>query len=129
MDSSSSSSAKVMPRLDTSAKNDSEAKRSTTTSTAALTALSGVGSVDSLPAVILVQIAAFSPASSFSGACRSTLSAIRELHYKMNMRRSAPIVGLDKHMGLQPSGALATGRVVTRITVDVIGQEDHVSTN
>eukprot|EP00752_Nemacystus_decipiens_P010780 g9589.t1 len=75
---------------------------------------------DGLPAVVVIQIAAFSPASSLSGACRSTLSAIRGLHYKMNMRASGLMSNLDGHMGLQASGALATGRVVTRITVNVV---------
>ena len=116
-------------RLDTSAtSNSGELGIGTTTSTAAPQARSEAGSFDALPAVILIQIAAFSPASSLSGASRSTLSVIRGLHYKMNMRRSGRIPNLDGHMGLQASGALATGRVVTRITVDVVGQEDQVST-
>lgn len=116
-------------RLDTSAKvNSSGVEIGTATSTSAPQAHSQASAFDSLPVVILPQIAAFTPASSLSGASRSTLSAIRALHYKMNMRRSGLIPNLDGHMGLQASGALSTGRVVTRITVDVVGQEDQVST-
>lgn len=116
-------------RLDTSADDNSyEVDRSTPTTMTGPTAHSEVGSFDALPAVVLVQIAAYSPASSLSGASRFTLSAIRELHYKMNMRTTW-VPNLDGHMGLQASGTLATGRVVTRITVDVLGQGGQVSTN
>lgn len=82
---------------------------------------------DALPAVVYIEIAAFSPASSLSGASRSTLSAIRELHYKINMI-TAWVPDLDGHMGLQASGALATGRLVARITIGVVGQGYVVST-
>ena len=80
------------------------------------------GCFDALAAVLLVQISSFSPESNLSGVCRSTLSAIRKLHYTVNVRSSFSI-GHKGHMGLQESGALATGRVVTRITVMVGGQE------
>eukprot|EP00752_Nemacystus_decipiens_P010778 g9587.t1 len=114
-------------RLDTSAdRNSGGIETGRATSTAAGEAHSEASSFDGLPAVVVIQIAAFSPASSLSGACRSTLSAIRRLHYKVNLRTSDLMSNLDGHMGLKASGALATGRMVTRITVNVIGQEYQV---
>lgn len=82
--------------------------------------------LDTLPAVALSHIVTFAQEGHLSGACRSTLEAIRELHYKIDIRTMAvsfsvaedPSGALSSgHMGLQPSGALATGRVVARITV------------
>ncbi|CAN0044462.1 unnamed protein product [Scytosiphon promiscuus] len=82
--------------------------------------------LDALPALVLSLVANFSQEGHLSGACRSTLEAIRELHYKINIHDTAqsfslaedPTGALAKgHMGLQPSGTLATGRVVARITV------------
>lgn len=79
-----------------------------------------------LPIVALSYIASFARGSKLSGACRSTLEAIPELHYKICIKDQAesfsiaadPVAALSSgHMGLQPSGALATGRVVTQITV------------
>ena len=87
---------------------------------------SRTSSFDALAAVLLVQISSFSPESSLSGVCRATLSAIRKLHYKVNIRSCECIENLEEHMGLQESGALATGRVVTRITVLVGDQRVSV---
>ena len=83
---------------------------------------SGTGCFNALAAVLLVQISSFSPESNLSGVCRSTLSAIRNLHYTVNIPYSFSD-GDEGHMGVQESGALATGRVVTRITVLVGSQE------
>jgi len=94
-----------------------EAVASTAQSTSPLPA--GTGCFDALAAVLLVQISSFSPESNLSGVCRSALSAIRHLHYKVNIPSCVSVKNLDEHMGLQESGALATGRVVTRITVSV----------
>ncbi|CAM9586266.1 unnamed protein product, partial [Ectocarpus sp. 13 AM-2016] len=40
-----------------------------------------------LPGAILMEIVSFTTESSLSGACRTTLGAIRELHYEINMER------------------------------------------
>ena len=77
-----------------------------------------------LPTVALSYIASFG--GNLSGACRSTLEAVPELHYKISIKDRAESFSIAEdpggalslaHMGLQPSGALATGRVVTQITV------------
>ena len=77
-----------------------------------------------LPTVALSYIASFG--GNLSGACKSTLEAIPELHYKISFIERAESFSIaedpagvlsTEHMGLQPSGALATGRVVTQITV------------
>lgn len=56
-----------------------------------------------------------------------TLEAIRELHYKVDIRLHASSFTEFEdsfedlstgHMGLQLDGSLATGRVVTRITIE-----------
>ncbi|CAN0491408.1 unnamed protein product, partial [Ectocarpus sp. 12 AP-2014] len=78
-----------------------------------------------LPGAILKEIVSFTTESSLSGACRTTLGAIRELHYEINMERisfrspGADPAGADltNHMGLEVSGVLATGRTVVRITI------------
>lgn len=82
--------------------------------------------MDTLPTIVLSSIASFARGGKLSGACRSTLEAIPELHYKISImdRAESFSIGEDPdgalssaHMGLQPSGALATGRMVTRVTV------------
>ena len=75
---------------------------------------------DALPGVALGLIGAF-VRSSFSGVCRAALQANPELHYKINMAldtsRFLQYEDRVEHMGLRSDGTLATGRVVTRITV------------
>lgn len=82
--------------------------------------------LDTLPAIVLSQISSFAEEASLSGSCRTTLDAIRELHYKIHIADSAkgfseeddPLGVMSRgHMGLNSSGGLATGRVVARITV------------
>ena len=82
------------------------------------------GTMVILPTVALSYIASFG--GNLSGACRSTLEAVPELHYKISIKDRAESFSIAEdpggalslaHMGLQPSGALATGRVVTQITV------------
>ena len=93
---------------------------------------SGTGCLGALAAVLLVQISSFSPESNLSGICRSTLSAIRALHYKVNIRLSfsgGHEGQVEGHMGVQESGKLATGRVVTRMTVMVGEQEVNATVN
>ncbi|CAM9630955.1 unnamed protein product [Ectocarpus fasciculatus] len=80
-----------------------------------------------LPGVVLREIVSFTTDScSLSGVCRTTLGAIRELHYKVDMVDypfdDSPFehpsgAELPNHMGLEASGALATGRAVVRITI------------
>ncbi|CAM9207846.1 unnamed protein product, partial [Ectocarpus fasciculatus] len=78
-----------------------------------------------LPGVVLREIVSFTTDSSLSGVCRTTLGAIRELHYKVDMLKTAyhspradpSGAELPNHMGLEASGALATGRAVVRITI------------
>lgn len=79
-----------------------------------------------LPMVALSYIASFARGGELSGACRSTLEAIPELHYRICIKDQAASFSIARdpggalssgHMGLQPSGALATGRMVTQITV------------
>ncbi|CAM9109349.1 unnamed protein product [Ectocarpus sp. 13 AM-2016] len=84
--------------------------------------------LDVLPGVVLREIVSFTSDSSLSGVCRTTLGAIRELHYKIDMTDSRKVLDhcpgedpagavLTNHMGLDASGALATGRAVVRITI------------
>ncbi|CAM9917348.1 unnamed protein product [Ectocarpus sp. 12 AP-2014] len=84
--------------------------------------------LDVLPGVVLREIVSFTTDSSLSGVCRTTLGAIRELHYKIDMTDSLEVLDyspgedpagavLTNHMGLDASGALATGRAVVRITI------------
>ncbi|CAB1110526.1 unnamed protein product [Ectocarpus sp. CCAP 1310/34] len=87
--------------------------------------------LDVLPGVVLREIVSFTTDSSLSGVCRTTLGGIRELHYKVDMAKvaSAYFFGrlaaaycsktleLTDHMGIDASGALATGRAVVRITI------------
>eukprot|EP00903_Cladosiphon_okamuranus_P020850 g19149.t1 len=98
-------------------------------------AASAAIAMDTLPTVVLSHIASFARGS-LSGACRSTLEAIPELHYKISIKDLArsfsatedPTGALSsRHMGLQPSGVLATGRVVTQATVT--GCTDYKNTN
>ncbi|CAM9512174.1 unnamed protein product [Ectocarpus fasciculatus] len=78
-----------------------------------------------LPGVVLRHIVSFTTDISLSGVCRTTLEAIRELHYKVDMVETAYYgpgadpagAELRNHMGLGASGALATGRAVVRITI------------
>jgi len=101
-----------------------EAVASTAQSTSPLPA--GTGCFDALAAVLLVQISSFSPESNLSGVCRSALSAIRHLHYKVKVGIPTSDKYFFGHMGIQESGALATGRVVTRITVCVGNQSVRI---
>ncbi|CBJ32157.1 hypothetical protein Esi_0311_0033 [Ectocarpus siliculosus] len=78
--------------------------------------------LDVLPGVVLREIVSFTTDSSLSGVCRTTLGAIRELHYKIDMNKVSSAHYLKRseltnHMGLDASGALATGRAVVRITI------------
>ncbi|CAN0221950.1 unnamed protein product, partial [Ectocarpus sp. 8 AP-2014] len=83
--------------------------------------------LDVLPGVVLREIVSFTTDSSLSGVCRTTLGAIRELHYKIDMAKVSSADYLKRsdqtdHMGLDASGALATGRVVVRITITRVYQ-------
>ncbi|CAM9613864.1 unnamed protein product [Ectocarpus sp. 4 AP-2014] len=81
-----------------------------------------------LPGVVLREIVSFTTDSSLSGVCRTALVAIRELHYKVDMANNAfrgagaDPAGADlaNHVGLEASGALATGRAVVRITITTV---------
>lgn len=82
--------------------------------------------LDKLPTVALIYIASFVQGGRLSGACRFTLQAVPEVHYKVDIRSNAwsfssardPYGELSsEHMRLQPSGALVSGRVVSRVTV------------
>ncbi len=93
-------------------------------------------SMVTMPTVVLSHIASFARGGHLSGACRSTLEAIPGLHYKISIKDRGgsfsaaedPTGALStEHMGLQPSGALATGRVVTHATVT--GCTDYKTTN
>jgi len=79
-----------------------------------------------LPTVALTYIASFARGGKLSGACRSTLEAIPELHYRICIKDQAQRFSIatdpggamsSGHMGLQLTGALATGRGVTQVTV------------
>ena len=141
MSTSSTSSPEMQRRPDTAslsstmgtgARSDSRGNETQSTEAAASTTKSAssfrskTGCFDALAAVLLVQISSFSPGSNLSGVCRSTLLAIRKLHYKIDLKSCYSIENLEEHMGVQESGALATGRVVTRITV-LVGDQ-RVST-
>lgn len=83
--------------------------------------------LESLPSSILSHIGLFAAGGFLSGSCQATLAAIPALHYNIDIAKSASSFGKDKdptgakargHMGLLPTrGALATGRVVTRVSV------------
>ncbi|CAB1102499.1 unnamed protein product [Ectocarpus sp. CCAP 1310/34] len=88
-----------------------------------------------LPDVVLREIVSFTTESSLSGVCRAALVAIRELHYKVDMANyafrcpGAEPAGADlaNHMGLEASGALATGRAVVRITITTVVESANES--
>ncbi|CAM9917402.1 unnamed protein product, partial [Ectocarpus sp. 12 AP-2014] len=85
-----------------------------------------------LPGVVLREIVSFTTDSSLSGVCRTTLGAIRELHYKVDMAKVSSAYYLKRsdhtdHMGLDASGALATGRAVVRITITHVYQTQDPS--
>ncbi|CAB1110527.1 unnamed protein product [Ectocarpus sp. CCAP 1310/34] len=81
--------------------------------------------LDVLPGVVLREIVSFTTDSSLSGVCRTTLGAIRELHYKVNMTEDVVGAEIKHHMGLDASGALATGRDVVRITITHVHEVCH----
>ncbi|CAM9521291.1 unnamed protein product [Hapterophycus canaliculatus] len=79
-----------------------------------------------LPTVVIGRVGSLLAESSLSVACRSTLEALPEVHYKINMSEDVkhfegdpdPLgVAARDHFGLHASGRLATGRVVVRITI------------
>lgn len=87
-------------------------------------------SLGTLPLPLVSEIGAFSAGGFLSGACRTTLEALRELHYKVDMEVHAHSFSeaedilchtSTEHMGLQADGALVTGRAVTRITIKGCG--------
>lgn len=97
--------------------------------TAASFSQQNAASFDVLPVQLLRKISSFASGSSFSEVCKATFKASPELHYKpsfviprgywFTLEDKEEYGGewQDGHMGVQPSGELATGRVVTRITL------------
>lgn len=83
--------------------------------------------MDSLPTCILSHVGSFTAGISLGGLCKATLEAFPALQYNINIASSASSFGgeedpagtkSEQHMGLPPTpGALATGRVISRISV------------